>query len=94
MAIRRGLLGLVVLGALGGADLTVAAGPPDGLEVKVVNSASNPVPVTGSLTGSVGLAAGSSVSIANTPTVMLGSPIPLPTLLRSNSRSRWRAAAP
>ena len=79
MAIRRGLISLVILGALGAADLTVAAGPPDGLQVNVVNSPSNPVPVTGSVTGTVGLAQGSSVSIANTPTVIIGSPIPLPT---------------
>jgi len=80
MTIRRGLLGLVVLGALGGADLTSAAGPPDGLQVKVVNAPSDPVPVRGSVTGTVGLAPGSSVSIANMPTVVLGSPIPLPTI--------------
>jgi hypothetical protein len=79
MAIRRGLIGLAVLGVLGAAELAVAAGPPDGLQVNVVNTPANPVPVTGSVTGTVGLAPGSSVSIANTPTVMLGSPIPLPT---------------
>ena len=79
MAIRRGLIGLAILGALGTAELAVAAGPPDGLQVNVVNTPANPVPVTGSVTGTVGLAPGSSVSIANTPTVILGSPIPLPT---------------
>ena len=79
MAIRRGLIGLAILGALGAAELAVAAGPPDGLQVNVVNTPANPVPVTGSVTGTVGLAPGSSVSIANTPTVILGSPIPLPT---------------
>src|SRR6266568_845945 len=75
MAIRRGLIGLAILGALGAAELAVAAGPPDGLQVNVVNTPANPVPVTGSVTGTVGLAPGSSVSIANTPTVILGSPI-------------------
>jgi hypothetical protein len=79
MAIRRGLIALAVLGVLGAAELAVAAGPPDGLQVNVVNTPANPVPVTGSVTGTVGLAPGSSVSITNTPTVMLGSPIPLPT---------------
>ena len=79
MAIRRGLIGLAVHGVLGAAELAVAAGPRDGLQVNVVNTPANPVSVTGSATGTVGLAPGSSVSIANTPTVMLGSPIPLPT---------------
>jgi len=79
MAIRRGLIALAVLGVLGATELAVAAGPPDGLQVNVVNMPANPVPVTGSVTGTVGLAPGSSVSIANTPTVTLGSPIPLPT---------------
>ena len=49
MEIRRGLIGLAVLGALGAAELAVAAGPPAGLQVNVVNTPANPVPVTGSL---------------------------------------------
>lgn len=72
-------MSLAVVGLVGAAGLAVAAGPPDGLQVNVVNTPANPVPVTGSVTGTVGLAPGSSVSIANTPTVILGSPLPLPT---------------
>jgi hypothetical protein len=63
MAIRRGLIALAVLATLGGADLAVAAGPPGGLQVDVVNT---PLPVTGSVTGTVGLAPGTSVLIDNT----------------------------
>jgi hypothetical protein len=62
VAIRRGLIALGVLATLlGPADLAVAAGPPGGLQVDVVNTPANPVPVT----GNIGLATGSSITIDN-----------------------------
>ena len=44
------LTALVVLATLGVADLAVAAAPPGALQVQVINTQANPVPVTGSLT--------------------------------------------
>lgn len=62
MLIGRELTALgVVATLLGAADLAVAAGPPSGLQVNVVNTPVNPVPVT----GNIGLATGSSITIDN-----------------------------
>lgn len=76
MAIRRALVGLAVLGTLGVPNFAVAAGPDAGVNVNVVNTPANPVPVTGtvtvngsvtgSVTGTVGLTPGTSVMIDST----------------------------
>jgi hypothetical protein len=56
MEIRRSLV-VMVLGVLAIAASAVAAGPPDGLNVTVINTPANPVPVTGSTTVSGNVAA-------------------------------------
>jgi len=64
MAIPRGLTALAVVATLAVADPAVGAGP--GVAVDVVNTPANPVPVTGSVTGTVELAPDASVLIDNT----------------------------
>ncbi len=76
MRIRHALITTAVLGTLGVTNLAAGAGPDAGINVNVVNSPANPVPVTGSVsvtgavtgtvTGTVGLAPGASVLIDNT----------------------------
>jgi hypothetical protein len=66
----RILLTIAVLGTFGAWGFATAAGPDPGINVTVTNTAAKPVPVTGAITGSitgtVGLAPGSSVLIDNT----------------------------
>ncbi len=75
MAFKRGLVTLAVLATFGMANSALAAGPPDGLQVNVINTPANAVPVTGSITGSVtgtvGLAPGTKVLIDST----VGNPV-------------------
>ena len=62
MPIARELTALAVVAMLlGAAHFAVAAGPPSGLQVDVVNTPANPVPIT----GNIGLATGSSITIDN-----------------------------
>lgn len=75
MVIRRILIALAVLSTLGVTNLATAAGPDAGVNVNVVNTPANPVPVTGSVsvtgavtgtvTGTVGLTPGTSVLVGN-----------------------------
>jgi len=55
---------------------TRAAGPPSGLDVNVVNTPSNPVPVslqgTGTVSGNVAITNTPNVKVVNTPTVNIG----------------------
>jgi hypothetical protein len=87
MAISRGLIALVILATLGAAELAIAAGPPDGLNVQVINTPANPVPVTGSVTGSVtgtvGLAPGTSVGLTPGTSVMIDSTVGDPVRVRN-----------
>jgi hypothetical protein len=76
MVIRPVLIAMAVLGTLGVTNLAAGAGPDAGINVNVVNTPANPVPVTGSVsvtggitgtvTGTVGLTPGTSVLIDNT----------------------------
>jgi len=76
MVIRRALIAAAVLSTLGVTNLAAGAGPDAGINVNVVNTPANPVPVTGTVsvtgavtgtvTGTVGLTAGTSVLVGNT----------------------------
>jgi hypothetical protein len=67
MVIQRALITLAVLGTLGVTNLALAAGPEDGLNVKVVNMPANPIPVTGTVNvGNLG-ATTLPVSVTNFP---------------------------
>jgi hypothetical protein len=71
MTIRGGFILLAVVATLGVTEQAVGQGPPSGLNVNVVNT---PLPVTGSVTGTVTLAPGTAVEAtvvnpANMPTL-------------------------
>jgi len=71
MSIRRTISALSIIGVFAAAGQANAAGPPAGLDVNVTNGPTNPVPVTGTMTGSVtgtvGLSPDASVFVNNPP---------------------------
>src|SRR5260370_29834403 len=73
--LRLALYVTVLIVALS-APATRAAGPPSGLDVHVVNTPSNPVPVTlqgtGTVSGNVAITNTPNVNVVNTPTVNIG----------------------
>lgn len=80
MNIRHALMRLGVIGTLGLPNLAMAAGPPGGLQVDVVNT---PLPVTGSVTGTIGLAPGTTVGLAPGTSVQIDSTVADPVRVRN-----------
>ena len=82
----RVVLCMSVLAVTLSVPATRAAGPPSGLDVNVVNTSSNPVPVTLQGAGTVS----GSVAITNTPNVNVANTRPSTSLERCRPRRAFR----
>jgi len=87
----RVVLCMSVLAVTLSVPATRAAGPPSGLDVNVVNTSSNPVPVTlqgaGTVSGSVAITNTPNVNVANTPTVHVSGTVQTQTGIPSGAFS-------
>ena len=80
MTIRETFVSLGVLAMLGTVEAAAAAGPPGGVQVDVVNT---PLPVTGSVSGTIGLAPGTAVGLAPGTSVQIDNTVGNPVRVRN-----------